>query len=210
MWDRAAFESLRPRSIEVNRGQPCAIADTPTSDILRQLVRSIEVNRGHPRAIADTPTSDILRQPVRSIEVTCDNPCLLINTALSKPFVVSHFIPYQLKKPSLTESTFCVQSIPTPAKLISVIWRSDVRPDLLARMRVALAPLIIIHVIDKWQCSYKSIALLSIECKLCSHINLSALFPTAVSRLHMLPISNQLNKLTNASSPNSNKRDMSR
>ena len=48
------------RLIEVNRGQPCAIADTPKSDILRQLPRLIEVNRGQPCAIADTPMSDIL------------------------------------------------------------------------------------------------------------------------------------------------------
>ena len=38
----------------------------------------------------------------------------------------------------------------------------------------------------------------------------SSLFPTAVSRLHMLPTSSQLNKLTNASSPNLNKRDILR
>ena len=82
-----------------------------------------------------------------------DNACVLINKALSKQPEVSHFIPNHLKKPWLTESSVCVQSIPTLAKVISVISRADVPFDLLARMLVALAPLVISHLIDKWQCS---------------------------------------------------------
>ena len=59
--DSAVFESPRQprRLISVNSKQPCAIANTPVSDILSQPPRLIEVNSGQPCAIDDTPVSDI-------------------------------------------------------------------------------------------------------------------------------------------------------
>ena len=80
----------------------------------------------------------------------------------------------------------------------------------LIRIVVALAPLLISHLIDEWQCSYASTALLSIVSKLRSHNNLSSIFPIAISSLHKQTRSSQHNMRRKMSSPSWSKRDMDR
>ncbi len=75
-------------------------------------------------------------------------------------------------------------------------------------MLEVLAPLLISHLIDELQCAYSLIALLSTAPKYWYHNNLSLTLPTALSRQHMIPISNHPSKSWNTSSPSSKRRDM--
>ena len=169
----------------LNRWQPRATADIPASVILLQSSRLMLLSRGQLCATADKPVSVISMQPSRLMLLNWGHP-----VAIDIRTTVPTFW-------HLWTSIETIDGHAIPSKVVVVI--SSLLHSLI-RIIVTGIPLPSTHLNDEWQCSYASMVSISIALKHLSHLNRSHPAATAISRLHTLNKSSQLNRETRQSS----------